>query len=180
MMRWSRRIFVLVPGNWRRVDAGARCVNGATTSKSVMPPPATVRATVVSDSELAPFGRACMITILVLEHPPSARRTLCARLSIEPDMLVVGEAGDLASAVHLARELRPRIALIDAEMPGLDLCRSVKAIRSVVAVKVVVLTLHTASIGQAFPPTEATVVGKHEGVPALLIALRDTAGSGEL
>ncbi len=34
--------------------------------------------------------------------------------------LVVGEAGDGESAVHLARELRPNIVIMDIKMPGMD------------------------------------------------------------
>jgi DNA-binding NarL/FixJ family response regulator len=113
-----------------------------------------------------------MIEILVLEHPPAVRRTLCARLSVEPDMLVVGEADDKASAVRLAQALQPRVILLDAEMPNLDLCGTVQAIRSVVAASVVILTLHTAAVTQALAADDSTVVGKHEGTPALLAAIR--------
>ncbi len=34
--------------------------------------------------------------------------------------LVVGEAGDGMSAVHMARELRPDLVIMDIKMPGLD------------------------------------------------------------
>ncbi|MDH4208397.1 MAG: response regulator [Anaerolineae bacterium] len=34
--------------------------------------------------------------------------------------LVVGEAGDGESAVHLSRELRPNIVIMDIKMPGMD------------------------------------------------------------
>jgi YesN/AraC family two-component response regulator len=34
--------------------------------------------------------------------------------------LVVGEAGDGMSAVHLAREVRPDLVIMDIKMPGLD------------------------------------------------------------
>jgi AmiR/NasT family two-component response regulator len=34
--------------------------------------------------------------------------------------LVVGEAGDGESAVHLARELKPNIVIMDIKMPGMD------------------------------------------------------------
>jgi DNA-binding NarL/FixJ family response regulator len=116
-----------------------------------------------------------MIDILVVEHPPAVRRTLCARLALEPDMSVVGEADDEASAVRLARALQPRIILLDAEMPNLDLCGTVQAIRSVVAASLVILTLHTAIATQALALEEATVVGKYEGTPALLTSIRRAA-----
>ena len=119
-----------------------------------------------------------MIGILVVEHPPAVRRTLCARLALEPDLRVVGEADDRASAVRLARALQPRVVLLDAEMPDLDLGGTVEAIRGVAVAGVVILTLHTASVIEALGPAETTVVGKHEGTAALLAAIRRAAGPG--
>jgi len=41
-------------------------------------------------------------------------------LSAEPSLTVVGEAGDGATAVELARRLRPDVVLMDIRMPGMD------------------------------------------------------------
>jgi DNA-binding NarL/FixJ family response regulator len=41
-------------------------------------------------------------------------------LSAEPGLTVVGEAGDGAAAVELARRLRPDVVLMDIRMPGMD------------------------------------------------------------
>ena len=119
-----------------------------------------------------------MIDILVVEHPPAVRRTLCARLAIEPDLRVVAEADDLASAVRLARALQPRVVLLDAEMPNLDLHGTVRAIRGIVAAGVVILAMHTESVAEALASTEVTVVGKHVGTAVLLAAIRRAAGQG--
>jgi DNA-binding NarL/FixJ family response regulator len=60
-----------------------------------------------------------------------------------PDMHVVGEAGDGAEAVALARRLEPDVVLMDIRMPGVDgieATRQIKEGKGAEAVKVLVLT----------------------------------------
>jgi DNA-binding NarL/FixJ family response regulator len=49
-------------------------------------------------------------------------------LSAETDLRVVGEAGDGASAVELARRLRPDVVLMDIRMPGMDGIQATRAL----------------------------------------------------
>jgi DNA-binding NarL/FixJ family response regulator len=49
-------------------------------------------------------------------------------LSAEPDLQVVGEAGDGATAVELARRLRPDVVLMDIRMPGMDGIQATRAL----------------------------------------------------
>jgi DNA-binding NarL/FixJ family response regulator len=49
-------------------------------------------------------------------------------LSAETDLTVVGEAGDGASAVELARRLRPDVVLMDIRMPGMDGIQATRAL----------------------------------------------------
>jgi len=57
---------------------------------------------------------------LVVDDEPIARRRLKALLKAEPGVDVVGEAEDGESALAAIRRLRPDVAFLDVQMPGLD------------------------------------------------------------
>jgi DNA-binding NarL/FixJ family response regulator len=60
-----------------------------------------------------------------------------------PDMAVLGEAGDGAEAVALARDLRPDVMLMDIRMPvadGIEATRRIKGGEATAGVKVLILT----------------------------------------
>jgi DNA-binding NarL/FixJ family response regulator len=60
-----------------------------------------------------------------------------------PDMRVVGEAGDGAKAVALARQCKPDVVLMDIRMPdvdGIEATRQIKAEKGTADIKVLVLT----------------------------------------
>lgn len=58
-----------------------------------------------------------VIRILIADDYEIVREGLISLISLEPDMLVVGEAVDGAEAVEKARELLPDIILMDMIMP---------------------------------------------------------------
>lgn len=58
------------------------------------------------------------IRILLAEDQTLMRQGLKTILDLESGFQVVGEAGDGATAVKLALELRPDIVLMDVQMPG--------------------------------------------------------------
>ncbi len=61
-----------------------------------------------------------LIRILLVDDHPVVRRGIKALLSTEPDLEVVGEAGDGEEAVQEALRLRPDVVLMDLVMPRLD------------------------------------------------------------
>jgi DNA-binding NarL/FixJ family response regulator len=84
-----------------------------------------------------------MIRVLLADDQLLVRAGFRALLSAEPDIEVVGEAGDGAHAVRLARTARPDVVLMDIRMPGLDglaATRQITADPALSGVRIVVLT----------------------------------------
>jgi two-component system response regulator DesR len=82
-----------------------------------------------------------VIRLVLAEDQAMVRGALAALLSLEPDLEVVGEAGDGEEAEALVRELRPDVLVTDIEMPrrtGLDLATAVRDAR--LPTRVVILT----------------------------------------
>jgi DNA-binding NarL/FixJ family response regulator len=66
--------------------------------------------------------------VLLVDDQPLLRTGFRMILSAESDLQVVGEAGDGASAVELARKLRPDVVLMDIRMPGMDGIQATRAL----------------------------------------------------
>ncbi len=58
-----------------------------------------------------------VIRILVVDDHQMLRDGIAAMLANEPDMEMVGEAGDGSSAMSAFRKLRPDVTLMDVQMP---------------------------------------------------------------
>ena len=83
------------------------------------------------------------LTVLLADDHPLFRRALRLTLESEPGIVVVGEAADGLEAVTMAKELRPRVALIDIAMPVLDGLQATTLIRADCPETVVLaLTVH--------------------------------------
>ncbi|MEU8320831.1 response regulator transcription factor [Nonomuraea sp. NPDC048881] len=71
-----------------------------------------------------------MITVLLVDDHELVRKGFRLMLDAQPDLSVVGEAGDGERAVELSRRLRPDVVLMDLHMPGLDGVRATELITS--------------------------------------------------
>lgn len=70
------------------------------------------------------------IAILLVDDQPLLRKGFRMILGAEPDLDVVGEAGDGAEAIRLAAALAPDVVLMDVRMPHTD---GIEATRQIVA-----------------------------------------------
>lgn len=71
-----------------------------------------------------------MIRLLIVDDHPVVRDGLVAILHQgEPDLEVVGEAGDGREAVAAWRTLRPTVTIMDLQLPGLTGVEAIQAIR---------------------------------------------------
>jgi two-component system, NarL family, response regulator DesR len=60
------------------------------------------------------------IRVLLAEDQTMVRSVLISLIELEDDLEVVGEAGRGDEAVTLVTRLRPDVAVLDIDMPGLD------------------------------------------------------------
>ena len=83
------------------------------------------------------------IRVILVDDHAILRQGTAELLRREPDLEVIGEAGDGQQAIDLVQELRPDVVVMDVRMPGMSGVEATRHIReSWPAVQVLVLTAH--------------------------------------
>jgi DNA-binding NarL/FixJ family response regulator len=101
------------------------------------------------------------IAIVIVDDHALFRDGLREILQTQRDMMVVGEAGDSASAMALVTAKQPDIVLLDVEIPGAEVTDTVSQIRN------------------RSPRSRVLILSMHEG-PQLVQALLETGIRGYL
>jgi DNA-binding NarL/FixJ family response regulator len=86
------------------------------------------------------------ITVLLVDDHSLVRRGFRRMLEDEPDMEVVGEAGDGEESIKLAKQLHPQVVVMDCALPGMN---GLQATRQIIEdspeTAVLMLSMHTES-----------------------------------
>jgi DNA-binding NarL/FixJ family response regulator len=86
------------------------------------------------------------ITVLLVDDHSLVRRGFRRMLEDEADMKVVGEAGDGEQAIRLAKELRPKVVVMDCALPGMNGLQATRGIlEDLPETGVLMLSMHTES-----------------------------------
>ena len=123
----------------------------------------------------APGAGAKPIRLLLVDDQPAVRRGLRMRFALEPDLEVIGEAGDATEAISLAQTLGPDVVLMDVDMSGIDGILAIAMLRQVAQrTTVVIFTLYddAAMRARVWEAGAAAFVAKHQTEEALLVAIR--------
>ena len=113
--------------------------------------------------------------ILLVDDHRLFRDGLRPLLARQPDMEVVGEAGDGREALRLVADLAPDLVLMDVSMPGMDGLQATRAILAAhPTVRVVILTMHAdrAFVAEALKAGAVGYLLKEAPFADLVLALR--------
>jgi DNA-binding NarL/FixJ family response regulator len=81
-----------------------------------------------------------MIRVVLADDQELVRSGFAMILDAQPDIEVVGEAGDGTAAIAAVREYDPDVVLLDIRMPGLDGIEAAKAVCAETRTRAIMLT----------------------------------------
>jgi two-component system response regulator NreC len=121
------------------------------------------------------------IRVLIVDDHAVVRSGLHLLLEVEPDIEVVGEAGDVRTAVFEAREKKPDVILMDVVMPGQSGIEGVpQVMKEAPDSKVLVLSMQDDPryVREAFGAGASGYVLKEAVDAEVVAAIREVAGGG--
>jgi two-component system, NarL family, response regulator NreC len=116
------------------------------------------------------------IRCIIVDAHPSSREGLRQVLEREPDLEVVGEAGDAAQGHELVRDLKPDVVLMDIDIPGLSSLEAARLMaRDAPETRLIFLTLEEDEkyLLRCMEVGAAGYLLKDSPAPKLLTAVRD-------
>ncbi len=114
------------------------------------------------------------VTVLVVDDDPAIRDGLVAILEIQAGLQPIGEAADGLEAVEMARDLRPDVVLMDANMPQMDGLEATRRIKQDSPdTHIIVLTVYPTHVSEAFAAGANRYLLKDSSPRELLEAIRE-------
>ncbi|WP_298821552.1 response regulator [Chloroflexus sp.] len=98
------------------------------------------------------------ITVLLIDDHRVVRQGLRDFLELQPDIEVVGEAGNGEEGIALARELLPDVVLMDLVMPGIDGVETTRRLKAVSPSSQVIVLTSFADDDKVFPAIKAGAI----------------------
>jgi two-component system, NarL family, response regulator NreC len=121
------------------------------------------------------------LQIFLADDHVVVREGLKTLINSQPDMIVIGEAGDGQDAWQQARECQPDVVIMDITMPGVNGVQATERLKRVCpAVKVLALSVHedTSYLRQLLAAGATGYVLKHVAADVLIQAIRTVAAGG--
>jgi len=119
-----------------------------------------------------------MIRLVLVDDQPVVRQGLRMRLTVEPDITVVGEASNGREAMTLVQQLAPDIVLMDVQMPEMDGITATAEMRASTPQSAIVMLSISDDVStraRAHAAGAAAFVHKSGAIEVLLATIRQAA-----